>query len=376
MKRKRIVGLLAGFVFALGVGGSGLVVSAPSAGALPICLHQPCSIQLSYYGPFTVQHPDSDEALDQTLCAPRQPGTPCTVDLEGYLYLPGGNAIRTSKAHLPVVVAVHGSTVNNAGWSFREVARFFAKNGYAFFALQRRGHGPSLGENLDDAPCAPSQIAETGICSQTEADIQGLQNLARQIFEVRQAIHYLESLHTGITFTGDPRDGLGAKLIDPAQLAILGHSLGGIISIFANTQNLGQQTVVDIAGASKNWDAYDREDGPGLDDTSPSIQILEDNVTAHTTPMMFLQPVNDCSTRPTVNFGLAMGNEDQPAKQIYEATLFSAVPGTGGDCGTAHTRFVDDCAQVLKWGPSVMTWMQRAGVGASLKPQVPTCPPA
>ena len=114
----------------------------------------------------------------------------------------------------------------------------------------------------------------------------------------------------------------------------------------------------DIAGASESWVAYDKEDGTKLNDSSLTIGILKAVVSAHVKPIMFLQPTNDCSTRPTVVLSKVIGDQNRR----YDATLFPNVPNSA-TCEDAHVGFVNQHAQVYEWAPSVQVWLHREGVG-------------
>jgi hypothetical protein len=224
--------------------------------------------------------------------------------------------------------------------------------------MHRRGHGDSTGLNLDGVADANDPCALDGSCApctDSACDLGVIGNLCRQVADVRQAVIKMLSL----------RNYANQRVIDPSRIAILGHSLGGIITVCSNTQNLGQRTVVDIAGASENWVHYDMEDGGPIDGHSPAIAKLNSFVLDHVTPPMFLQPMNDCSTVPTDQFTLDLLDQDQ----LVEGTLFPNVtfgttfpygpPIPASQCKTAHASFVFNPYWVNKWGPSVEAWLNR-----------------
>lgn len=199
---------------------------------------------------------------------------------------------------------------------------------------------PPARTNLDFPTCRG--------CTTTQADLKELGFQANQVFEVRKAISHMLTLNNSTA----------AKLIDPAQVAFMGHSYGGDISLYADGVDLGQKTAISIAAASESWSQYDKEDGTTLDDASPSISNLESAVAAHIKPLMFLEPTNDCSTRPLVVLSDVVGDQNKP----YEATLFGKVPNVT-TCQQAHVGFVTQHSEVYIWGPSVKAWLQREGVG-------------
>jgi hypothetical protein len=316
-----------------------IVTAAPAAHAGPVCSSPPCPIELSFYKPASSTY----SSQDQTLCDVNAAGVCINIDLKGWLYLPGGKSVSASGSGLPLVVFIHGSSTGFVS-HMTEMARYFTAHGFAFFVLHRRGHGDSTGTNLDSPPCPG--------CTNLAKHLLELGYLSAQRFEVKKSISYLRTLKTGT----------GAALVNPSQVAFLGHSYGGIISLYANETDIGQKTAIDIAGASESWGAYDAEDGSNTPDSSISILQLEAVVSQHITPMMFLQPLNDCSTRPTVVLSKVIGDQNRR----YDATLFPNVPvspTTTTPCEDAHIGFVTLHAQVYSWGPVVNEWLHRQGVG-------------
>lgn len=340
-KRRRIVRRIMSAGIAL-IALTGMVVaSAPSAPARTCGGSALCPIELTIYAPA-----DTTTPSDPTLCDFPYANHPhlCHIRLRGTLYLPGNKLIGGSAQNHPLVVFVHGSTNNNTAPDASAMATFFTKHGYAFFAVHRRGHGDSTGQNLDG-------VDPPGCTTRAQCDIGQINNLCTQVFEVRKAINELKIVNNGS----------GKPIVDPTKIAILGHSLGGIVSLCANTQHIGQRTIIDIAAASESWNFFDGEDGV-IDGHSPSIAALNNLVAQHVTPPMFLEPVNDCSTVPTDQFSETVADQGE----VYDGTLFPAVTvnltryGTPEpDCEKAHPEFVFTQFEVNQWGPSVQTWLDR-----------------
>ena len=330
--RRRIVRRITAPVVALVALATTLIVvsqTAQAGGA--ICGSPPCAIELSYDGPRFAD----PSTTDHSLCDQAQLPAHCFINLRAWLYLPGGRSIADSKPNLPLMIYVHGSTAPGRVPMARDMAFFFASHGFAFLVIQRRGHGDSTGRNIDAPVCNG--------CTQTQYDLAQLDNLDRQAYEVKRAISSMLKRRTG-----------GMPLIAPGKVAVMGHSLGGIIALYANTQQLGQRTVIDVAGASKSWDTYDAEDNV-IDGHGPSIEALKQVVALHQTPPMFMEPTNDCSTVPTGAFSEVVADQNE----VYDATLFPDVPGTGGDCDIAHVNFILTPGEVGQWGPAVKVWTDR-----------------
>lgn len=339
-KRRRIIRQIVSPVIALITLAGVLVAAAPSVPATTCGGSALCPIELTFYAP-----PDTLTPTDRSLCDfPNGPSGKCHVRLRGTLYLPGNKLIGGSAKNNPLVVFVHGSTINNTAPTATSMATFFTNHEYAFFAVHRRGHGDSTGRNLDG-------VNPPGCGTRAQCDIDQINNLCKQVFEVSKAIIYLKGL----------KNGAGNPIIDKTKIAILGHSLGGIVSLCANTHDHGQRTIIDIAAASESWNYFDGEDGV-IDGHSPSITLLNNLVAQHVTPPMFLQPVNDCSTVPTDQFSQTVADQDE----VYEATLFPAVTVNltrygppEPDCEKAHPEFVFAQFEVNQWGPSADAWLDR-----------------
>lgn len=201
----------------------------------------------------------------------------------------------------------------------------------------------------------------------------------------------------------------GKPLIDPERVAVMGHSLGGIITLFyADARNIEPlrdacqcpepQLIAKakalIAPSSQSWDGYDRRDGV-LDDDSGPIERLKTAAANALLPSYYLEPLNDASPPPAVVLGKAAGDHflainqscrenvyetalaiDTPktlARRIvdicplagieYQSALFPVVDLTNfPDVDSAHGKFTFLPGQITKWGPSVVEFFARYGV--------------
>jgi pimeloyl-ACP methyl ester carboxylesterase len=354
-----------------------------------------------------------------SLCnAPHGPVSPdqiltCdNIDLKAYLYLPKNGVgvgpglvrpvpppfallgtIRTTQHDLPLIVYVEGSFANSDNPNLPNPSlypnscnqgRYFSQQGYAYLAIVRRGYNPSTGEN---------EIVR----QQTHPDT--LEYLANHSFEVHEAITHMRNLKN---ITGDP-------LIDPAKVALMGHSLGGLVTLFyaqaGNSQPLEDACQCSdpqfiakakalIAPASQSWDGFDRVDG-FLDDTSVRLEQLKTAAANSLLPAYYFEPLNDASSRPAVVLAKAAGDANLAANQFCrELVYLNASPSD--DSTTLARRIVDTCPlsglevqsalfptidltpfptadsahvpfvtlpdQIAKWGPSVLDFFTRYGV--------------
>jgi alpha-beta hydrolase superfamily lysophospholipase len=268
--------------------------------------------------------------------------------LKGYLYLPESSTVAASPKNLPLIVFNHGSDLS-AGEQC-EMAAYFSGEGFAFFVPHRRGHGLSTGvyyTDFLDQVCHRTDQNPFGTCGRVQNNSLLLDYLQDQTFEVAQAISYLSSL----------TNSAHQPIINPNKVAIMGHSFGGMVTLFNNNVLTNHRAAVDIAGASESWDYFDRDDGNNTPDDSPSIDKLRAAVRGANKPIFFFEPKNDVSIRPTVVLSNVAGNHEER----YQAAIYGPVPGAR-DGEEAHGKFVTDHDEVQKWGPAVIEFLSRFGV--------------
>src|SRR5688572_18291295 len=152
------------------------------------------------------------------------------LELKGYLYLPPPTV--AAKKPYPVIVQSHGS--GEKVGDYCEFGSYFAELGYAVFMPHRRGHGDSTGVGLGEYTSKHcSKPGQGGPCK--------MEYLHKQVADVRAAVDFMKK-------RGD---------VDPQRIALSGHSYGGIVTVFANTEDLGQKAVIDFAGGSQSWEGND-----------------------------------------------------------------------------------------------------------------------
>ncbi|HEY7783437.1 MAG TPA: hypothetical protein VIB00_01850, partial [Pyrinomonadaceae bacterium] len=194
------------------------------------------------------------------------------VKLRGWLYYDATNFVENA----PVLIYNHGH--NQDRIEPCAIAKYFVNLGYVVFAPLRRGHSGVTGSQIKSTgihtdtyvnKCMRSQesaIAQGGgfqhlfcgsvfcrqdvACSHPQrANAIELFYIRNQVEDVDAQIEYIKS-RAAINRT----DG---KLADPKRIAILGHSYGGSLIIFANENRLGQSVAIDISGAELSWEQAD-----------------------------------------------------------------------------------------------------------------------
>ena len=271
------------------------------------------------------------------------------VQLRGWLYFAEDKLIKNDR----VLIYDHGH--EEVRTEPCAIAKYFVRRGFVVFAPLRRGHRGKEG----------SEIRSTGVhtddyvnycqidgcndprCSAADCSTNALQvsYMRDQRADVQDQLDYILA-HAAINKDGDPA---GGKLANPHQVAILGHSFGGSLIVFANAQVSKHNVAIDISGAELSW---------GIDE--PYWQIsLSGSMANQKRPIYFLQPKNGRTLAPTKTlFGLAIDE-----KYRSQAAIFPPVPTDPSDPDPeflqAHGAFITSRDQVELWGPSVIDFIKR-----------------
>ena len=167
----------------------------------------------------------------------------------------------------PVIIYNHGHDEDRGEPT--AIAEYFVNRGFVVFAPLRRGHlyepgFSSTGVHTDKYvnKCMRSQTAaqngdlsylfcgsvfcrQNVPCASPDRDnALEVEYMRMQTDDVRDQINYIKN-HPAINTSG--------KIADPKRIAILGHSYGGSLIIFANENDYGQNVSIDISGAEKSW---------------------------------------------------------------------------------------------------------------------------
>jgi hypothetical protein len=290
----------------------------------------------------------------------------------------------------PVLIYLHGH--EQVRKEPCEIVKYFVgEKNWVVFAGLRRGY--SLDQDGDGVP----ELRSTGIhvddyvskCERSEAQAQGsdfpflycgsgfcrlgmscntafhdsaveLAYLNDQRIDVKEQISYIKS-RAAIAF-----DRLTKwKLADPTRIVILGHSYGGALAVFTNTEDYGQSVTINISGAELSWT---NDDEPYWSEDLQAAMLKQKR------PIYLFQPKNAKSLLPTKElFGIA-------ADQLYrsQAAIFppsACYARVGGEetfpdplcpdesqdftSKQVHSTFVSHAEQVARWAPSVVDFANR-----------------
>lgn len=283
------------------------------------------------------------------------------VHLMGWLYyrIPKSGTLKNA----PTLIYNHGHDQERGQPC--EIARYFVNHGFVVFAPLRRGHfGEGIGStgiHTDEyvsqcvlsGQCAPCNPLDPITCIE---NAYAIDYLRQQWVDVRDAINYIRG-----------RSSIGrtnSKLADADRIAILGHSYGGALMVFANAQLSSHNVAIDISGGELSWDNSDEPFWES--ELKPAARDAK-------RPMYFLQPKNGVSLEPTrVLFGESVGERFR-----VQASIFPPAPWDNvcvnetsncwdlekdvilSEARQAHSTFILDKGQVELWGPSVIDFINR-----------------
>ena len=223
-----------------------------------------------------------------------------SITLEAWLWRPQGSG------RFPAVFVNHGS-----GRTREELERLgpyeqmaetigpvFARHGYVLLYLFRRGVGPSTrsGDNaidlMNEAAAAHGQNARDALQMKL---LEG-----REMSDALAALAHLRQLPE----------------VDPGRVALIGHSLGGSLTVLMCERDPSLRAAIIFSGAGYSWDQ-------SADLRARLLQAVD-----HTSvPMFFIHAANDYSTSP----GKVMDAELARLGKPHRLKIYPAVGQTAED---------------------------------------------
>ena len=243
-----------------------------------------------------------------------------SVNLRALLWRPGG------RGPFPAVLLNHGS-----GRSREELERLgpyerqaellgpvFARHGYVFLYLFRRGVGLSADQGANAIDLLNGELAAHGQAARNALQMQLLEN--REMGDALSGLAFLRALPG----------------VDARDVAIIGHSFGGSLTLLLAEREPDLRAVVIFSGAGDSWDR------------SPELRArLLTAVARIAAPVFFIHAANDYSAAP----GKAL---DARREQLGKPHRLKVYPPVGHTADEGHD-FLH--LGVSSWEPDVFAFL-------------------
>jgi dienelactone hydrolase len=219
--------------------------------------------------------------------------------LKGLLWHPVGKSVS------PAIIFCHGSyeTPDSLYDPVEQVSvlgSLFAKEGYIFLGLFRRGTGLSKNQGQNTADLMANSFKEKG---QTERNKIQIQQLKTADFE---------DIISGIAFLRQRKD------VDTHHIAIMGHSFGGSLALLVAEHNASLKAIIIFGAAGYSWNL------------SPELrEALINSVKKINAPIMIVHARNDYS----VNAGYAL---DSVLNLLNKPHVLKIYPQYGRSLAEGH----------------------------------------
>ena len=225
-----------------------------------------------------------------------------SVTLRGLLWRPNG------RGPFPAILLNHGS-----GRSQEELARLgpyegqadtlgpvFARHGYVFLFLFRRGVGLSAGQDTNAVDLMNRALAAHGQEARNALQLQLLEG--RELTDALAGLAFLRKLPD----------------VDPHNVGVVGHSFGGSLTVLMAEREPDLRAIVEFSTAGYSWDR------------SPELRERLLAALAHVrSPMFFIHAANDYSIAP----GKAL---DARLQQLGKAHRLKIYPPMGSTPDDGH----------------------------------------
>lgn len=167
----------------------------------------------------------------------------------------------------------------------------FARHGYAFLYLYRRGDGLSRSQGIAAADAMDEALRERGQSGYNEVQLRRL-----AIDDMDDALAGLAALRA-------------RPEVDPGRVAIVGHSFGGSLSLIVAARDTGLRAGVIFSGAGLSWDR-----SPQLRDRLRAAAMRA------RAPLFFIHAANDFSTAAGESLAIEITRLGRPARvEVYPA---------------------------------------------------------
>jgi carboxymethylenebutenolidase len=227
------------------------------------------------------------------------------LKLKGLLWFPAG------RGPFPTIIFCHGSysgtdTMHDPVENISVLGPIFARKGYVFLGLFRRGVGLSNGQGVNSIDLMDKAFKKYGLEERNKVQLQQLEK------------DQLQDMMAGLAYLRKRWD------VDKQRMAIIGHSFGGSLTLLVAELDPYLKAVVVFGPAAASWDY-----SPQL--RTRLISAVE-NIKA---PTMFIHAQNDYSTNPGFTLDSVMNHLGKPH-------ILKIYPKFGNSASEGHNVIFQD----------------------------------
>jgi dienelactone hydrolase len=239
--------------------------------------------------------------------------------LKALLWHPAGSG------RVPAVIFCHGGyETNDTTYDLLEnissIGSVFAKHGYIFLGLSRRGIGLSKGQGKNGADLMAEAFKEKGQEGRNRVQLQQLET------------DQLNDMIAGLNFLRKRKD------VDTKRIGVTGHSFGGSLALLVAEHEPGLKAVIVFSGAGYSWDR------------SPQLRArLISAVKKIDAPIMIIHAQNDYSLNP----GYIL---DSIRNQQHKPHLLKIYPKIGNTERDGHNFIF---RSIETWEADVFTFLSK-----------------
>jgi dienelactone hydrolase len=197
----------------------------------------------------------------------------------------------------------------------------FARHGYVFLWLHRRGTGLSNGKGDAEGDRMARAQQSGGVDARNRVQMQLLEH--ESMNEAAAALARLRARPD----------------VDAKRIALVGHSFGGSLSLLLAARDPGVRGIVIFGGAAGSWSQ-----------SAPLRATLRAAVQRLSAPALFIHAANDYSTASGSALAAAMN-------ELGKASALKIYPPFGSDARAGHNFLF---MSVGTWEPDVFDFLERA----------------
>jgi len=199
------------------------------------------------------------------------------------------------------------------------LGELFARHGYLFFALFRRGEGLSLDQGIQITQLLERERTAKGSEAADQLQVRLLEG--RELTDALAGLAKLKSIST----------------VDSNRIGVVGHSFGGSLSLLLASRDTTLKGAVNFAGAAGSWKLLHLQ------------RVLIDAVERLNTAVFFAFAANDYSVEP----GNILNAKMAAKRKIHQLKIF---PSFGKSADEGHNIIYDAIDQ---WESDVFAFLDK-----------------